>query len=229
MRTVYILTLILGLFVISKAQTFSVYPADTVSTTLDSRATANVYIHFPNLTGQPITLAWEVTNSAYPSGWLMQVCDNNLCYNLPHPLETMNPVVQGDSGFLKMICFPLEIPGTGTITFHVYDVNSPTSSVNVTYNFNATSVVGVGATTIKENISFAPNPAQSHISLRARGGLLETGTVKLFDMTGALVLQQSINAVQATEVDIQAIRPGIYLLQYESKSGNMTKRIVIEN
>ncbi len=229
MKVVYFLTLMLALFVVGKAQTFTVYPSLVVNTTLDARNTANVYIHFPNSTAQPITLAWEVTNSNYPQGWLMQVCDNNLCYNLPHPLETMNPVVQGDSGFLKMICFPLEIAGTGTITFHVYDVNSPTSSVNVTYNFEATSTVGFTTGPTEENVNIFPNPAQDYLNIRSLNGQLEKGSVKLYDLKGQLLLDQPVKAGQGNSIDVQTITPGMYLLRYESKSGILTKKVVISH
>ena len=229
MKKLVLFMLLLGLFSISDAQTFTVYPSNVVNTTLDARGSANVYIHFPNISSQPITFVWEVTNSSYPSQWLMQVCDNFLCYTLPHPIDTMTPVPPGDSGFLKMICIPMEVTGNSTISFHVYDMNNPSSEANVTYNFEVTSAVGISSMANEEEVSFSPSPANEEIVLNSSNGYLERGRLKVYDLRGQLHLDCPVNSVQSMTLDVQPLLSGIYLLRYEYKSGSVTKKVVVSH
>lgn len=227
MRKIYLFTVLMGFFALCQAQTFHVTPANTVNTTVDINHSVEVYIHFTNNFQTGIDLVWETTNSVYPSNWFMSVCDNKSCYTLPHLRDSMATVSAQDSGFLKVQCVPNGTVGSGTLTFHVYDMNSPVSSANVTFNFEATEVVAVTNAQLEEQFTISPNPANDFVRLSARGSQLDKGKIALMDLRGQIVSTQEVNAVQSADVRVADLAPGIYMLRYESKNGTMTKKVVV--
>jgi hypothetical protein len=227
MKKIYLLALLMGILAIGQAQTFTVTPSLVVNTDVDVNHAADVYIHFNNNMQMPIYLIWEQTADNYPSQWFMTVCDNASCFNLPHAVDSMAAVSVNDSGYLKVSCIPNGTVGTGVVSFRVYDMNSPTSSANVTFNFNATSTTAVSADQLASRFAVSPSPAADVLHLSARGGLLDKGTVALFDLSGQRVLSQDVSAVQNTDLSIAGLAPGIYMLRYESKAGTMNQKVVV--
>ena len=98
MRKLYFFAMLLGLGVMANAQSFTVRPSNVKDTTLDARASVDSYIYFDNAFQSPLTLTWEETNRSYPQGWLMTICDNFLCYSIPHAFDTMSTVGTGEYG-----------------------------------------------------------------------------------------------------------------------------------
>ena len=227
MRKLYFLAMLLSMGMMASAQSFTVRPSTVKDTTLDSRASVDSYIYFDNAFQQPLTLTWEETNRSYPQGWLMTICDNFLCYSIPHAFDTMSTVGAGEYGFLKVTCTPLEITGSGTISYHVWDANNPLYTTNVTFNFNVTGGVSVTMDQPEKLFSVTPSPAHDVLRLSARNGQLEKGNVKLFDLKGQVILNETVNAVQQMELDVHSLTPGMYLLRYESKAGTMNQKVVV--
>jgi Secretion system C-terminal sorting domain len=229
MRKIYLLTLLVSLFALGKAQTFHVTPSNTVSSNVDINHSVDVYIHFTNNFQTPINLVWDVTSQSgsYPSQWFMTVCDNAACYTLPHPTDAMAPIAAQDSGFLKLTCVPNGFAGQGMVSFRVYDFNSPTSTANVTFNFNATEVVAVSPATLEDRFAVSPNPAHDFVRLSGRGSLLDKGTVTILNMQGQQVMTQDIAAVQSADFSVASLAPGMYTLRYASKAGTMTSKVVV--
>jgi hypothetical protein len=228
MKKIYLLAVLMGMLVIGQAQTFTVLPSNTVSTSVNPHGSVDSYIYFANAMQQNVTLIWEETNISHPSQWFLTVCDNFSCYTLPHAIDTMAACAIGDSAFLKVTCVPNEIPGNGTITYHVYDMNNPASSADVTFNFNVQGTA-ISPSDLDDRFAVAPSPAAETIQLTARGGLLDKGSVTLYDLRGQAVLQQDIHAVQSADLQVASLAPGIYVLRYDSNAGTMTKKVVVSH
>jgi hypothetical protein len=227
MSKLYFTAILLSLGIFASAQSFTVRPSTVKDTTVDARGSVDSYIYFDNAFQSPLTLTWEETNVSYPSGWLMTVCDNFLCYTIPHAFDTMSTVGSGEYGFLKITCTPLEVLGSGTVSYHVWDANNPLYTTNVTFNFNVTGGTSVTVTQPTELFTVTPVPAHDVLHLSARNGQLEKGTVKLFDLKGQLILDQTVNAVSSTDLDVHSLAPGMYMLRYESKAGVMNQKVVV--
>jgi hypothetical protein len=75
--------------------------------------------------------------------------------------------------------------------------------------------------------SITPVPAHDVLHLSAKNGLLDKGTVKLYDLSGALMLSQDVSAVQRTELDVQSLESGLYIVRYDSKSGSLAQKVVV--
>jgi hypothetical protein len=227
MRKIYLLALLMGILAVGQAQSFIVTPSLVVDTDVDPRGTVDVYIHFTNTNQLPLTLQWEPTNSSYPSGWFMSLCDNEACYSLPHGSETMAAVTMGDSAFLKITCVPMEITGTGTLSYHVYDVNNVSDAADVTFNFNVQTATAITSSQMASQFSVSPSPASEVLHLTARNGMLDKGNVVLMNLQGQTVLAQNINAVQSADIRVADLAPGAYFLRYDSKTGSMTQKVVV--
>jgi Secretion system C-terminal sorting domain len=226
MKKIYILAVLMGLFALGQAQTFIVTPSTTVNAIVDDSGSRDSYIYFANNLQQPITLVWEELSAVYPPQWFMTVCDNASCFNIPHASSTMGSCGIGDSTFLKVTCVPNYVSGSGTISYRVYDMDSPTSQVEVTFNFNVQGV-SISDSQLDEQFAVSPNPATETIHLSARTGLLDKGNVTLCNLQGQIVLEQNINAVQNADLQVADLAPGIYILRYKTTEKSMTQKVVI--
>lgn len=73
------------------------------------------------------------------------------------------------------------------------------------------------------DITIAPNPAHSSITVRSYGLEKASGTINISDMTGRTLLQQQATGNSST-VDISALSPGMYMLRYSSDAGKRSIR-----
>ena len=83
---------------------------------------------------------------------------------------------------------------------------------------------GIIAIDGEEDIRIYPNPASDelHVLLDQK----TTGSIKLFDLTGALIKSQEINGADNV-LAIKGVAAGMYVLQVESPRGKNLKKIVI--
>lgn len=72
----------------------------------------------------------------------------------------------------------------------------------------------------------SPNPASNAINIQFSTFNNSPLTVKLFELTGKLVMETSIETNPQT-LNVQDMENGIYLLSISSKEGHLSKRIVI--
>jgi hypothetical protein len=225
MKKFLLLLALVAIFSLGKAQTFNTIPGNSITHTMDPDRAEELYIHFENISGQSITLRWEEDTLSYPGGWLVQVCDNVGCFNLPHAEDTMNPVVPGDSGFLKLSVIPNGFPGTLTVCYNVTDLGSGFST-QVCYAVDATGTA-VESPELKTRITTSPSPANDVLRLFARQGNLEKGWVQLYSLAGDVVLKQEVLPLQRVDLNVKELEAGIYLMRYTSKSGTLTQKVVI--
>lgn len=75
--------------------------------------------------------------------------------------------------------------------------------------------------------SISPNPATSSITITTTRLSTET-LITLFNASGQQVLQQKFRNQNIFEMDINALKPGIYLVQVQTKEGIETRKLVIQ-
>jgi hypothetical protein len=108
--------------------------------------------------------------------------------------------------------------------FIYFDFNAPVET-NTAVN-TITDNVGIG--TIKQvdlQMALIPNPAHNTVTIQLQN-ISPNTTLKVFDVLGTLVKQQTIQQASTT-IDISTLQAGIYFVQVESVNGRGVKRLVV--
>jgi hypothetical protein len=74
---------------------------------------------------------------------------------------------------------------------------------------------------IENNIAVFPNPAGSVIKIT---GLIVPSEVQIIDLQGTVRLQRIV--APESEISIDALNPGIYMLNIKTPEGNITRKII---
>jgi hypothetical protein len=73
-------------------------------------------------------------------------------------------------------------------------------------------------------ITTFPSPATDHINVQ---GLLAGGEAQLYDLSGKLVLQKTLEA-DISALDVSTLTPGMYLLNVHTAQGKASQRIIVQ-
>ncbi len=108
---------------------------------------------------------------------------------------------------------------------------------NMTYIANPTIPCTTSTTSSIVNINdnavhftVYPNPSHGIFTVNVYSESLEVGIVKLFDMTGKLIMNRNMLLVQGNNsLQIENdLRSGVYLIEVITSAGRSTKRVIIE-
>lgn len=113
-------------------------------------------------------------------------------------------------------------PSTTTI----YTVTGAVGSCTATKVFAVTTSKCTGIEETLENFTsfdFYPNPAHDHFTLNVS----RSGILSIYDVVGNLLSQQLVSAGE-TELKLDAVTPGLYLLTFRSDFGLESRRLVVE-
>lgn len=225
MRLLLFFAVLHGLLSTGFSQTFVVLPSDSVSTSVDPNGNEELYIYFENISSQAISLEWQEIVANYPPGWLVTICDPNLCFAMPHQQGSIWPFMPADSSFLRISVNPVGIPGFGLFCYDITDTISGFST-NVCLSFDAPLA---NATPLKQeaDLQFFPNPANESIRILKLQSDLEKGLVQLRNLVGALLLEEQVGCTDSQEIDVSGLVPGIYELTYTNAQGSATQKLVI--
>lgn len=80
----------------------------------------------------------------------------------------------------------------------------------------------------KAGFSMAPNPAKNTFSIKSTSNL-QANTVEVFDLTGKLLLSQSLNNSTENTVGIENLSSGMYIVSIVASNGDKyTSKLVVE-
>lgn len=228
MKRFLALSLLVAFFAGASAQTFVVHPSDSIYYPLDPGHGAEIYFHFVNTSPQPITLQWERLGGNYPTPqWTMLLCDNKECFPGTHSGDTMATIVSGDSAFFKLISAPNGVAAVGTLDLRVWDTMATSYTVDVHYIVDALNT-GTPKPSLEQTVLVFPTIVRDRVQLQARSGHLEKGVVRIYDTKGHVVASEPIVAQRSQHLEVRDLMPGIYLLRYETRGGQLVRKIVVE-
>jgi hypothetical protein len=96
-------------------------------------------------------------------------------------------------------------------------------------NVNVDLTTGIKNNTFANAISVFPNPSKDKVNIHVQLKELQTINMKLMDVTGRVVAQQSASGTVFTQVfNLNGIAAGSYVLQVESEGSTFTKNLVVE-
>lgn len=219
---------------------FTTYTWTTVNTTigLPSTGTGNICFTGMNNSANAVNLspisvtpiangcvgpASTFTISVYPYPTLSVTTNHPiLCLGLPDTLiasgattYTWNTSQTGASIVVT--------PATPTVNYTLTGSNHGCIS---TYTFTETPAICEGINTFSNNVTITlyPNPNNGNFVIETN--LNDKQTMQILDVTGKLILQQTING--KANIDASNLDNGIYFVQMNTNEGLFTKKIIVQ-
>src|SRR5688572_3464404 len=148
------------------AQSYSIFPDDTISTTGIMEDMATLTIQQINNSAGTLQLQWQKVSESVPTNWEANVCDNLLCYTSLVDSGMMNPVPPSNYGFLLMHITPHVSYGTAVIRYAVWDMISPLLKDTLTYILTVNSPTGI-VTIDSDDVEIYPTLANDFITVKS--------------------------------------------------------------
>lgn len=108
------------------------------------------------------------------------------------------------------------------------NLNELTQAAIDARNFYLTTGGPLSIHSIQDTWSVFPNPASEEIFIQLKDEKMENVTVKLLDLSGRIILQNTWNG-NGLKLDIAHLRAGYYILCIESKNEIIRKKILINS
>lgn len=212
--------------VVLSAQTYTVVPSNSIVAV----APYNTYSHFiieqHNTTGSYIRLGWEQLSVNVPPGWIADLCDLGNCFTGFPANGIMDTVFAGDYGLLSVAIDPVNIPGSATVRYAVWDVNTPAQRDTLTWIITA-GPAGINETTAAG--SFRVQPVASGNALLLITGKSASYTYSVTTLSGKTVSTGSFVA-QQKEIPVPEMPAGIYLVSITEQNGKkQTRKIYFQH
>ncbi len=237
-----IILFVLCLSVISSAtiaQNYTVSPNPvSASADLDNPNThpddVEAHAGISNNTSDTLFMRWERVYNDKPDSWETAVCDVNLCY-FPHVSTKdfiLTPNLQ--NGDMIVHAYPgMEpggipengaVPGEATVHIKLSNLNDPTDTLIVVYNFTVTGEAIVSISEVElEAIKIYPNPASDYFQLTETQ---EIQQLVIYNVLGRIVETFEVNSGQ--RYDISNLADGIYLVGMVDRDQQTVKTIRLQ-
>jgi len=183
------------------------------------------YIYFDNPSGDTLRLKWRQLEISMPEGWDIDLCDYGTCYIGIPPNGNMNTVFDTIRPYLKLIvqpgAIPGAIPGAAWCWFRVQEVDDSANFADVYFSL-FTPGTTASQSPNQSPWRVYPNPAREQLIID--NPTFKTLPGRLFDATGHLVWQDTIDSHSQTHIPLTDRPAGMYFLQLE----NQSRRVVVE-
>lgn len=225
-KALSILLLLSAIATTGAAQTLALLDNDSIVSNIEPSRTADQIISFHNPGSQPLYLQWSVTTQTFPIDWIVTLCDEGVCHDLPYGNVVRRTLMPGDTNFLHLVAIPNNVPGSLLVVAHLADSLDPGFSQDLIFIVNAqANAVGDPRSALPARVGMSPS--QGLVLLQAAKGMLERGSVRLYDLGGKVVLDQAVAATAVQPLDVSRLENGIYLLDYATKSGHLRQKVVL--
>ncbi|MBL7797180.1 MAG: T9SS type A sorting domain-containing protein [Saprospiraceae bacterium] len=172
-----------------------------------------------NFTGGTILIRWTRVIEQKPQEWTVNFCDKNLCYLEVVSTRTFD-MNNGESGMLKPIFYPNEVPGTGVLRLYLQsETPGVTWADTIVYVAVATGVSGTVNIEQVTNVSVFPNPANDMLNVVTADTNLR-GQWRIMDAAGKVWNRSdSANSPIAGQIPVANLPVGFYLLDVLNSDG----------
>ncbi len=206
----------------SSAQTYTINPSNSVSTTIQVNDYVTSTISFENISGASLNLRWDLIEKIAPTGWDYSFCDYTTCYDASYTHGSMTPIPAGQSGFIKVNVNTTN-EGWAYFKFGVYDVNTPNDIDTIEFWFNA--ILGISEQVVEQPVLF-PNPVNENTAISLTN--LHVGSsVAIYNNSGQLVYKKD-NLNSSTTIIEQKLNKGIYFVKSSNHGSTTTQKLVVQ-
>lgn len=148
---------------------------------------------------------------------------SNAQYATSYEWSISNPTWILTNSTTQSVNLAINTPGIGTLS--VYGVNECGVSSPATLNIQST--VDIEDSDIDDNIEVFPNPANQFVTIQNNSTQSLTH-VQIFDFTGKYINQYELHALN-TNINIETLSKGVYLLKIYNKNKLITTSKLIKN
>lgn len=117
---------------------------------------------------------------------------------------------------------PLEINVDNSFVGNASGVLQPLNNIGQQVDVLTTSVFSPPVVDAGSSIEIGPNPTHDLLNIVSREVILTHA--RLFDITGRLVIDRTIEAAARTQLDLSSLNSGLYLLSLETADGQRLER-----
>jgi hypothetical protein len=217
------------------------YSDTSVSVQLDSSQAVRAEIYVKNSSATGTMISWRLLSSTlqdldHPDGaWSLVFCNCVTCYT--NEFETIP-----DSG----ICVADLLPGDSISWYMSVELNgllgenaewrielmnhNSGKKDTWSYYFLADSLGWPNSSTdltVHSNVLLYPNPANQHLTVQFTNEKERTEDLMIYNLTGVLVKQVSVNAQNTVQINIDDLPIGIYFVQVNGMEETAIKRFSI--
>jgi len=86
-----------------------------------------------NNTDTDLIVKWKVTENTLLKGWDYSICNYGQCLAGIPKSGSMRPIKKGDKGFLNLHINPMNVKGTGSVSFYVFEEGHENEGETITY------------------------------------------------------------------------------------------------
>lgn len=162
--------------------------------------------------------------------------DNNNCD--PSPIHTLLPDTNPTDGYtVEHDVYPngndgsvlevFKVNGAGHVWLGFNNDISYTLEMWKFFSRFSFQTAGTSIESFNKQFNMHPNPAKETVKIQFSNEITEPYMLTLFDMEGREVIQFQ-DYKKNTEIQIDALKTGIYLLNIKNTTMNITKRLVVE-
>ncbi|MEI6575172.1 MAG: LamG-like jellyroll fold domain-containing protein [Bacteroidota bacterium] len=96
------------------------------------------------------------------------------------------------------------------------------SSTSTPFNYNTTGIESPNAA----ELSFSPNPAHETLQMKVPAGFFDS-ELSIYSLNGQLLMMYHIANMQVQTINIEALSPGIYLIQCKTPAESKIQKLVV--
>jgi len=183
-----------------------------------------------NLTSGTVTIRWTRVIEQKPPEWTVNFCDKNLCYLEVVSSRTFE-LNNGESGMLKPIFYPNEVPGTGVLRLYLQsETPGVTWADTIVYVAVATGVSGTVNIEQVTDVAVFPNPVTDILNVVTADANLQ-GQWRITDTAGKVwrCSTAGVSAI-AGQIPVAQLPAGLYFLNIATPDGRhaTAKRFTVQ-
>ena len=193
--------------------------------TTDTNSTALIYNSWP--VGSSVDLGTLYNGTFGPALYAQGAGDTadvaiGLVIKVPH-LATVDS--SGDSVYRTTATYTRHPANSASFTyFYSFSPAATDSAIKKLHQSPNPGVLAINNVNTVADIKVYPNPAKDFIVIRT-GDLIQS--IQVFTTTGQMVFNQALNA-RESRISTSGFKAGLYTIQIETKSGKISKSVVIE-
>jgi hypothetical protein len=209
----------------SFGQNFHFEPTNVLTKVINSESMSDLKIDIiRDASVDTLYLKYELITNTLPTEWYQGYCDNHGCWGSLPESGTMSACFDEFNSYITLSIDPLEIEGSGTVEYYIYEVEHYEDGLLMTFNAETPNYVGINQLS-QSAISFYPNPASDYLTIDSQEEIKE---ISLYNLTGKLI-QRFENGYNKNTIDISSFNKGMYLISIIDIFDNqITKKLTIQ-